>query len=192
MRTFVSWVAVAGVGFLMSGCGTTPKGDRAKTSVAPSDQSAVVRQKTVSTVGMPLQKLFVQAAREDARIEFFLKGGGSVSIDNGHSQDNYAFGVDGKVIRHKRSAGDSYAKGAWEDVKPESGSAVGVPVATLVTAAVCAGARVEFFLADGGSVSVHTAGGQENYAFGTNGLVTGHKRSMGENYAKGVWETVAP
>jgi hypothetical protein len=65
-----------------------------------------------------VQKILVRAARTGARIEFFLKSGGSVSVDYGYAQDNYAFGTDGVVTGHKRSHGANYARGVWETVAP--------------------------------------------------------------------------
>jgi hypothetical protein len=68
-------------------------------------------------------------AHEGQKVEFFdAKGAavparvegqsGSVSIHNkeGTAQDNYAFDGKGGVLKHRRSAGDNYAKGIWADV----------------------------------------------------------------------------
>ena len=72
----------------------------------------------------------------------------------------------------------------------------------MIAAAARADLRTEFFTpegvlsermpAAGGSVSIHRAvgQGQDNYSFDANGRVTRHMRSVGENYAAGVWEAV--
>jgi len=81
---------------------------------------------------------------------------------------------------------------------------VDTPVQSVLAVARDANARIEFFTADNepaaqfpegsaGSVSVHAAegGGQDNYAFNAEGVITRHQRSFGEDYDAGVW-TDAP
>jgi len=79
---------------------------------------------------------------------------------------------------------------------------IGNPVTTLVTDAVRNNLRMEYFTvdgkssagipSDGGSVSVYHAdqNGQDNYAFGPDGIVIHHMQSIGTNYLHGIWQKV--
>lgn len=85
-------------------------------------------------------------------------------------------------------------------VKPVS--MVGQEIGEVLAAARRQSVEVVFFTADGersdtqpaegGSVSVFTVAknGQDNYTFDDAGRVTRHQRSVGENFARGVWEEV--
>ena len=75
----------------------------------------------------------------------------------------------------------------------------GRPVKSLVEAN--AGSRIEIFDKSGyrlpelptkqrGSVSIYGTGGQDNYTFDENGIVTKHLGSYGEDFAKGAWVDV--
>ena len=79
---------------------------------------------------------------------------------------------------------------------------VGQAIGEVLAAARRQSVEVVFFTADGersdtqpaegGSVSVFTVAknGQDNYTFDDAGRVTRHQRSVGENFARGVWEEV--
>ena len=190
MRASIPPILAVAVVMLAAGCCTTREAGRMAATGPRDCASSKVPPRVDSVIGTPVQTLFAAAERDDARIEYFIKHGGSVSIDYGGGQNNYSLGVDGRVTRHMRSIGEKYGRGVWDEVTSKTESAVGAPVRTLIAAAVYGGARVQFFLADGGSVSIHKDSGQDNYAFGTNGVVTGHMRSQGENYARGIWEAV--
>ncbi|MFZ4395180.1 MAG: hypothetical protein ACOYOU_06075 [Kiritimatiellia bacterium] len=96
--------------------------------VSTEKPSAIVKQAPVSAsaVGKSAQTLLAAAARDKLRIEYFTSegklsagmpaSGGSVSIHHasGNGQDNYTFGVDGRVTRHMRSVGANYQQGKWE------------------------------------------------------------------------------
>lgn len=82
-----------------------------------------------------------------------------------------------------------------------SAAVIGRPVQALIQAS--AGVRIEMFDRDGkqvkelprqqsGSVSIYNKDqtGQDNYRFDENGLIDRHLRSVGANYAQGVWEEV--
>ncbi len=81
-------------------------------------------------------------------------------------------------------------------------AAIGVPVQTLLDTAARDGLRTAFFTpegkpsdvlpAAGGSISIFNAtnSGQDNYTFAADGRVLKHMRSVGANYAQGIWEEV--
>jgi len=121
MRSFVLLPSVIVCLVFASGCRMMPG--------AAGGGAAVARPAPVSRVGESVKKLVAAAERRGCRVEYFAADGeaaeklaadaGSVSIHqaDGSGQDNYAYGADGLVMVHKRSYGEDYARGVWEEVR---------------------------------------------------------------------------